>query len=162
MLCAGLREKRADDCDGIGAGLPTGCGVLKSDAADGDKRLCGERADGFEGVDADGGIRPVFGGGRKDRTECHVVDGFRLRRGHLGGIVGGESDDGVRTQDATQDASGVGGREVVLPEVEAGVEECGVIGAVVNDEGGLGFAAEIGDSRSLIESARLQKALCRN
>jgi len=53
-------------------------------------------------------------------------------------VVGGETDDGV----GSDDAAGVGRKEIFLAQVKARVEEAGVIGAVVDDEEGTGVVAK--------------------
>jgi hypothetical protein len=59
----------------------------------------------------------------------------------LGGVVGGEAEDGS----VADDGSGISGGKVVLTEMEAGVEGMGVVGAVVHDEGCIGLTAESGE-----------------
>ena len=54
------------------------------------------------------------------------------------GAVGGEAEQGG----GSEDDAGVGGRKVILAEVEAGAEQQGAIGAVVDEELGAGLPAE--------------------
>ena len=121
--------------------------VLSGDAADGHQRQAGEGADGAQGVDTGGGVGAFFGGGGEDRAEGDVVDGFDLGGGHLGRVVRRKANDGGRGEEF----SCVGGEKIVLAEVQAGMEQRGVVGAVVDDEGGAGFAAEFGDPAGLAE-----------
>jgi len=116
-------------------------GVAKGDTAYGDERLRGEAADVFESCGAGGGIGMGLGGCAEDGAEGDVIDGLGLGGVHLGGVVDGEAEDSV----GADELAGVLGSKVFLAEVEAGVEEGGVVCAIVEDELGFRFAAEASD-----------------
>ncbi len=144
---AGGGEEVGDDGEGVGAGVEADCGVASGDASDGDERPGGQGTDGAQAFDSDGGIGAVFGSRGEDRAEGYVVDRLGCGGAHLIGIVGGEADEGV----GADDGAGVGGEEVVLPQVQGGVQQAGVIGAVVDYEERVGVPAEGGDFAGLGE-----------
>ena len=84
----------------------------------------------------------MFGDGGEHGAERDVVDHVGVVFGgtKLFGGVGGIAENGRGSEDAT----GVGWSEVVLPDVQGCAEKGGVIGAVVHDEEYAGGFAEGG------------------
>src|ERR1035437_7716064 len=75
------------------------------------------------------------GAGRASPASAHAARGRKLIE-----IVAGETDDGA----GAEQFAGVGGREIVLAHVQAGLEQHGEIGAVVDDERRARFPAQAG------------------
>ena len=111
----------------------------------------GEGSEGSKAFDADVGVGAFFGGGREDGAEGYVVDWLICGRLHLGWVVGGVADDCA----GADDGSGICGKEVFLAEVKASIEEAGVVGAVIDDEEGVRFAAEVGDLGGEVEGGAI-------
>ena len=140
-------EDVGDDGHGIGACIPADGSIVSRDAADGNERTQGEGAGGPESIETDGGVGAMLGVGGEDGAEGDVIDGQIGSVAHLCGVMGGEAEEGV----GADDEAGIGGSEIVLTEMEAGAEEHGAIGAVIDDEAGAGFAAEGGEAMGEVE-----------
>ena len=90
--------------------------------------------------DADHGIGIALGGGGEHRAECDVIHRLTAGGRKLIDIVAGKTDRGA----GAEQLAGVGGREIVLAHVQAGFEQHGEIGAVVDDERRARFPAQAG------------------
>jgi threonine dehydratase len=75
-------------------------------------------------------VRVLLGSGGEDGAERHIIDRLDARGGNLRGAVAGISDDGR----ASQKLAGIARRQIVLPEVQTGIEQHGEIGAVVDNQ----------------------------
>ena len=106
-----------------------------------------ERANSAKPFNSNGRVGTIFGSCHENRAESNVVDGFGFGRAHLVRVMSGEADRG-RLADYR---SGIGGEKIVLSEVKACVEETGIVGAIVDDEGRRRAQAESGDLRNLRE-----------
>jgi len=65
-------------------------------------------------------------------------------------IVRGEAEHARRAQNA----AGVGGRQIFLADMQAGVEQRRDVGAVIDDESGAGAGAQRGNHGRVVEVAR--------
>jgi hypothetical protein len=96
---------------------------------------------------------PVTGSGfRLDavgeyRTECHVVYRLAARRANLLQVVAGESNNRGRTQQPAR----IPRRQIVLPDMQAGIQQHRDIGPVIHDEQGARLPAHPAISRAAIE-----------
>ena len=77
----------------------------------------------------------------EDGSEGDVIDGLGCGGAHLIRVVGGVADGGRIADHRT----GVHREKIPLSQVEAGVEESGVVGAIVDDEVRGGALAQSGD-----------------
>jgi hypothetical protein len=101
----------------------------------------------LEGTEANDRVRVLFGTGGEDGTEGQVIDRLGEGGGELLGIMGREAQDAG----GSEEAAGVAGRQIELAEVQAGIEEQGDIGTVVDDERNAGGAAMGGHELGLLE-----------
>jgi hypothetical protein len=90
----------------------------------------GQSADGAESLNSNSWVGAFLRPSGKDGAEGNVVDRFGFRGAHLVRVMGGEADYGLVADHQTR----IGGKKVVLSEMEACVEETSVIGAIVHDK----------------------------
>ena len=131
--------------------------IFVRDAADRDQRLFEQRAAAADLFDADHGVGIALGGGARRPGRARRNPRARRRRRRAAATLWLEK---PMTASAPIRRARVARRQIVLADVQAGLEQHGEIGAVVDDRGRAGFAAQARDAFAPIRRSRGSSGAC--
>lgn len=134
-----MGEQRADDGDRIHARPEQQRRRIESNPSDGHQRLRRQFPQLRNARKSQGRLRILFRLRSEGGPDGEIIDRLRIPGGELYLVVCGEADHGLRPKKP----AGIGGRQVVLPYMNAGAEQQGDVHAIIHDEPHTRIAAQL-------------------